>query len=178
MDDVVSYLKSGHNLMTAATGIMAEVVAFTGSKLTDSDLRAIATYLKSLPGQSQPRAALGASDPRMKAGEAIYRDECSACHSMDGKGVAFLFPALAGSANVHSENPTSLIRVVLQGARSVATDQEPTGPGMPSFAWKLNDEEIAAVLSYVRNSWSGTAAPVTAEDVRKLRGSLMNSADR
>ena len=114
----------------------------------------------------------------MKAGEAIYGDECSACHGFDGKGVAFLFPALAGSANVHSGDPTSLIRVVLQGARSVATDKEPTGPGMPSFGWKLNDEEIAAVLSYVRNSWSGTAAPVTAEDVRKLRASLMNSADR
>ncbi len=177
-DDIASYLKTGHTVTTAATGIMAEVVAFTGSKLTDSDLRAIAIYLKSLPGQSQPGPALGASDSRMKAGEAIYRDACSACHSLDGKGVAFLFPALADSANVHSENPTSLIRIVLQGARSVATDKEPTGAGMPAFGWKLDDKKIAAVLTYVRNSWGGAAAPVTGEDVRKLRSSLMNSAER
>ena len=61
-DDIASYLKTGHTVTTAATGIMAEVVAFTGSKLTDSDLRAIAIYLKSLPGQSQPGPALGASN--------------------------------------------------------------------------------------------------------------------
>jgi mono/diheme cytochrome c family protein len=89
--------------------------------------------------------------------------------------VAFLFPALAGSANVHSANPTSLIHVLLQGARSVATNKEPTGPGMPSVAWKL-DDEIAAVLTYVRNRSGGSAPPVAGEDVRKLRASLMNRA--
>ena len=63
VDDIASYLTTGHNITTAATGIMAEVVTFTGSKLTDGDLTAIATYLKSLPGQSQPGPALGASIP-------------------------------------------------------------------------------------------------------------------
>ena len=93
----------------------------------------------------------------MTAGGAIYQDQCSACHGFDGKGVAYLFPSLAGSANVHSDNPTSLIRVLLQGARSVATDKEPTGPAMPSFGWKLDDHQAAAVLTYIRNSWGGAA---------------------
>ena len=50
-----------------------------------------------------------------------------------------------------SDDPTSLLRLVLRGSRSVATNEEPTGPGMPSFAWQLNDEQIAAVAKYVRN---------------------------
>jgi mono/diheme cytochrome c family protein len=93
-----------------------------------------------------------APEQTMAAGGAIYADECSACHGMDGKGVPYLFPSLAGSPNVRSTDPTSLVRVLLEGARSVTTASEPTGPGMPSFAWKLNDDEAAAVLTYIRNS--------------------------
>ena len=108
----------------------------------------------------------------MVAGGAIYADECSACHGLDGKGVPLLFPALAGSPNVRSADPTSLIRVLMEGARSVATAGEPTGPGMPWFAWKLNDAEIAAVLTYVRNSWGAAAPAVTTDQVKSERAVL------
>jgi hypothetical protein len=67
---------------------------------------------------------------------------------MDGKGVPNLFPSLAGSSNVRSTDPASLIRIVLEGARSVATAVEPTSPGVQSFAWKLNDDQLATVLTY------------------------------
>jgi mono/diheme cytochrome c family protein len=175
--DIVSYLKAGHNAVTAATGIMAEEISLSSSQMTDADLAAIATYLKDLPGQtSSSPAAISASDPTMVAGGAIYADECSACHGMDGKGVTFLFPALAGSPNVRSSDPTSLIRVLMEGARSVSTSGEPTGPGMPWFAWKLNDAEIAAVLTYVRNSWGAAAPAVTADQVKSERAAVLGSA--
>ena len=158
--DIVAYLKNGHNMTTASTEIMGEEITLSSSQMTDADLTAIATYLKDLSGQtsSPPPAAVSASDPRMVAGGAIYLDECTGCHGPDGKGVPYLFPSLAGSPNVRSVDPASLIRVVIEGARSVATHEEPTGPGMPSFAWKLNDDQAAAVLTYVRNS-SGASAP-------------------
>ena len=166
----MSYLKTGHNAVGAATGIMAEEISLSSSHMTDADLTAIATYLKDLPGQTNSRPeAVSASDPAMVAGGAIYADECSACHGMDGKGIPFLFPSLAGSPNVRSTDPTSLVRVLMEGARSVATAGEPTSPGMPSFAWKLNDAEIAAVLTYVRNSWGSSAAAVTADQVKSVR---------
>ncbi len=171
--DIVSYLKAGHNAATAATGIMGEEISLSSSQMTDADLKAIATYLKDLPGQagSSP-APVSASEATMVAGGAIYADECSACHGLDGKGVPLLFPALAGSPNVRSADPTSLIRVLMEGARSVATAGEPTGPGMPWFAWKLNDAEIAAVLTYVRNSWGAAAPAVTTDQVKSERAVL------
>jgi mono/diheme cytochrome c family protein len=176
--DIVSYLKAGHNAITASTGIMAEEITLSSSRMTDADLRAIATYLKDLPGQtSAPAAAVSPSDPTMAAGGAIYADECSACHGMDGKGVPYLFPSLAGSPNVRSIDPTSLVRVLLEGARSVATASEPTGPGMPSFAWKLNDDEAAAVLTYIRNSWGSSTPAVDASEVKQARASAAR-ADR
>ncbi len=167
--DIVAYLKNGHNATTASTGIMGEEITLSSSQMTDGDLTAIATYLKDLPGQTSSPAAVSASDPTMTAGGAIYADECSACHGMDGKGVPYLFPSLAGSPNVRSVDPVSLTRVLIEGARSVATANEPTGPGMPSFAWKLSDDQVGAVLTYIRNSWGASASPVDPRQVEQAR---------
>ena len=136
--DITGYLRTGHNRMTAATGPMAEEIVNSTSQYNDSDLHAIATYLKSLPAR-QDKAPAQAGQPVMAAGQAIYRDQCSACHGLDGQGVAMLFPSLAQSSLAHASDPTSAIRLVLRGGRSVATKAEPTAPGMPSFGWQLND---------------------------------------
>lgn len=177
VDDVVAYLKTGHNQFTAATGPMAEEVTRSSSQMTNDDLRAIATYLKSVPGRDDRPAPVPAADPMMTAGQAIYRDTCSACHSIDGKGVSYLFPSLAASSAVRSDDPTSLIRIVLRGARSVATKEEPTSPAMPAFGWQLDDAQVAAVLTYVRNSWGGAAPPLPAGDVKRARTDLRSRTD-
>ena len=104
----------------------------------------------------------------MVAGAAIYRDQCSACHGIDSKGVAELFPSIADSAMVKSDDPTTSIRIVLRGARSVATKAQPTAAGMPSYGRQLDDAQLAAVLTYMRNKW-GAAAPVAAAQVRQVR---------
>jgi mono/diheme cytochrome c family protein len=95
----------------------------------------------------------------MVAGGAIYRDQCSACDGLQGKGVPALFPLLAESTLVRSGDPTALVRIVLRGARSVATDSEPTARGMPSYAWQLDDTQVPAVLTYVRNAWARPRQP-------------------
>jgi mono/diheme cytochrome c family protein len=168
-EDLVAYLKSGHNRVTAATGPMGEVVTLSTAFMTDSDLNAIAAYLKSLPGKADAPAALAANDPAMTAGSAIYRDQCSACHGLDGKGIAELFPSVADSSMVKSGDPTTSIRIVLRGARSVGTAAQPTAPGMPSYGKQLDDDEVAAVLTYMRNTWGGAAAAVTPGQVSNVR---------
>jgi mono/diheme cytochrome c family protein len=168
-EDLVSYLKSGHNRVTAATGPMGEVVTLSTAHMTDPDLNAIATYLKSLPGKSDAPSPLPASDPAMVAGAAIYRDQCSACHGLDGKGITELFPSIADSSMVRSDDATTSIRIVLRGARSVGTKAQPTASGMPSYGRQLDDDQIAAVLTYMRNSWGGAAGAITSEQVSKVR---------
>jgi mono/diheme cytochrome c family protein len=174
--DITSYLKTGHNRISAATGPMAEEIINSTSQYDDDDLDAIATYLKSLPGQQSAAPAL-ADQSAMKAGEAIYRDQCSACHGLDGQGVAMLFPSLAQSSLAHASDPTSAIRLVLRGGRSAATNAEPTAPGMPSFGWQLDDAQVAAVLTYIRNAWKTAAAPVAASTVGKAREKLSTRSD-
>jgi mono/diheme cytochrome c family protein len=113
----------------------------------------------------------------MVSGEAIYRDQCSACHMLDGRGTPRLFPSIADSSMVRSEDPQTLIRIVLRGARSVATAAEPTSPGMPSYGQQLDDAQVAAVLTYMRNAWGAAAPAVSAHDVRNARSQLASRSD-
>lgn len=173
LDELVQYLKTGANTFAIASGPMAEVVDYSTSHMTEPDLLSIATYLKdSRPADKEDRANVAASDPRMAAGKAIYEDRCSACHVSSGQGAPGLFPRLAGAPAVNSTNATTLIRVVLAGNRGIGTKAAPTAPAMPAYAWNLNDEDVANVLTYIRNSWGNAAKAVSASDVGKLRAAL------
>jgi mono/diheme cytochrome c family protein len=173
-DDLIQYLKTGANNWTLASGPMAEAVTHSTSGMTDADLAAIATYLKDRgAGATAPKPApVAATGGAMQAGAAIYRDSCSACHRGAGTGEVNLFPRLAGSALVQSDDPTTLVRVVLQGTRAVSTPDAPTAPAMPAFGWRLSDAQVAAVLTFIRNSWGNAAAPVAPATVASQRTSL------
>jgi mono/diheme cytochrome c family protein len=173
-DDLVQYLKTGTNDWTLASGPMAEAVTHSTSRMTSEDIAAIATYLKdSDTGGSGPKLPpVGASDDAMRAGAAIYKDSCAVCHRDAGTGEIHLFPRLAGSALVQSDDPTTLVRVVLQGTRAVSTPSMPTAPAMPAFDWRLGDAQAAAVITYIRNSWGNAAGPVSAGAVASQRASL------
>jgi mono/diheme cytochrome c family protein len=160
------------------TGLMAETIGQSTSHMSDADLKAIATYLKDQSGPSDRQADPPApNQSTMTIGGKIYADECAGCHAADGKGSAGLFPPLAGSALVQQLDPTSLMHVVLRGARSVATDGAPTAPAMPQFAWVLNDDQVATVLSYIRNSWDNAAPAVSAGEVAKARRAFVERTD-
>jgi mono/diheme cytochrome c family protein len=168
--DIETYLRTGANAFTLSSGPMGEEVTHSSSHMTDSDLEAIAVYLLSLRGAAQksPRP-LAETDPRMRAGHAIYEDNCAPCHNDAGTGAAGLFPRLAASPAVQSDDTTTLIRTVLFGSHAVATPDAPTGPAMPSFGWRLGDAQVAAVITYIRNAWGNAAAAVSPGQSRMVR---------
>ncbi len=178
VEEVVSYLKTGHNRTGAATGLMAETLTLSTSHMTDADLRAIAVYLKDDDGRRPDQSAPAAPDRAvMTVGAKIYGDECSGCHMPDGKGIAGLFPSLDGSPVVQQSGPTTLLHVVLRGARSAATAEAPTAAAMPEFGWVLNDDQVAAVLTYIRNAWGNEAPPVSGAEARKAREDFIERGD-
>lgn len=170
--EIVEYLRTGVTARSSASGPMAEVVAYSTSQMTAADLKAIAVYLRErapAPAATGP-APVAASDARMRAGEAVYADTCSACHVGNGSGVAGIFPRLADNQLVQQPDPTGILRVVLQGSQAVATPHAMTGPAMPSLGWRLSDQQVADVATYIRNSWGNAAVPVTPDQVRTMRG--------
>ena len=175
--EIVTYLKTGWNNRGVATGPMAEVVEHSTSQMTDGDLAAIAAYLKDMPAaENAPLTSLAASDPAMVAGAKLFQNNCVGCHGADGKGEHLIFPPLAGNTTLVQSSPESAIRVVLEGAQAVSTKAAPTSPSMPSFAWKFDDAQIAAIVTYVRNSWGNAGPPVAADTVAKIRANLRDGS--
>lgn len=98
-------------------------------------------------------------------GEQVYGNKCAACHQLAGQGLPGVFPPLKGSAVVTSSDPTEHIRTVLRGLSGKTIGGVAYGAAMPAFADQLSNEEVAAVLSFERNSWGNQAPPVKPEDV-------------
>lgn len=91
-------------------------------------------------------------------GAALFKQNCSACHQPQGQGVPGAFPALAGDAFVQGD-PKAVAHVLLNGRG-----------GMPNFREDLTNEQIAAVLSYVRSAWGNHAPPLDAATVAAAEG--------
>jgi mono/diheme cytochrome c family protein len=171
-EDIVEYLKSGRNRLANAGGAMADVVTNSTSLMRDEDLRAIAVYLKDQPS-SRSRVAIHDIDAgAMRRGKAIYDDVCASCHMLEGGGQPRLFPPLAGNVMLQQADPTGLLHLILAGGRTAPTPTRPTALSMPTFAWKLTDQQVADVSTYIRNNWGNHAEPVSASAVAVLRKSL------
>ena len=105
----------------------------------------------------------------MEKGRDIYRQQCVQCHGEQGEGRRGAFPTLAGNRAVLLADTTNLVQVVLRGGYLPATAGNPRPHGMPPFTQSLRDEEIASVLSYIRNAWGNEAAKVDTIDVYRAR---------
>jgi mono/diheme cytochrome c family protein len=176
-DEIVQFLQTGRNQKTAAFGGMTDVVAHSTQFMREEDLRAIASYLKSLPGTRgeasfSPDAAVGsalAAGDVSARGSLDYLNSCAACHLSSGKGYVETFPALAGNPVVNSPDPSSLINIVLNGATVPPTEKAPTGFTMPGFADRLTDQEVADIVTFIRSSWGNKGSPVSSDEVVRLR---------
>lgn len=174
---IVDLLKTGISARGAASGPMAEVVRGSLQYLDEKDVRAMAVYLKSLPSSEQGGQGGAGAPPRstpevqkiLGTGAQLYEKHCVECHKASGEGEPPGYPALAGNRSLVLASPVNAIRAVLHGGYPPSTQGNPQPYGMPPFSALLNDEEIAAVVSYVRNSWGNQGALVSGGQVNNLR---------
>jgi mono/diheme cytochrome c family protein len=184
--EVAVFLKTGHSDKAVVFGSMIDVVNNSTPYLTNDDVAAMAAYLKSLPAATQ-QAAYAYDDATTKAlaggragqaGATLYLGNCVSCHGVDGKGHAPYIPPLAGNPVVLDDNPSSLINLALNGAQPIVVKGTPDAYRMPQYRVQLRDEEIAAVLSFVRGGWGNGAPAVSADQVKALRAVTDPSSDR
>ena len=151
------------------------VVVAWGMWFVATELRAYqehtaAAARTSSPAAAAPGAPAVSGPPSWAAlGEQVFGNKCAACHQLTGQGLPGVFPPLKGSAVVTAPDPTEHIRTVLRGLTGKAIGGVAYASAMPAFADQLTDDEVAAVLSYERNSWGNQAPPVKPEDVMTRR---------
>ncbi|WP_414694217.1 c-type cytochrome [Oxalicibacterium sp.] len=174
IEHLTAFMKTGVTPERSASGPMAEVIGSSLQHLTDTDATAIAGYLKSLPQQIAPPVAapdINADSKKsmLSAGAKLYEDHCISCHQASGKGVPSIYPALAGNPSVTSPIAANVVHMVLQGGFAPGTAGNPRPYGMPPFGQSMSDSEVAAVITYIRNTWGNQANAVSPVDVNHLR---------
>lgn len=180
-DDFVELMSTGRNAHSAASGPMVDVIEHSMQHMREDDLRAMATYLLSLPtpddATSRADVSADAQDAERRLadldvetlGARLYLDNCIGCHRADGLGDPGVFPALRANPIVTGNQPDSLIHVILTGSAMAPTQKRPSALSMPAFAWRLSDEEVAELATFVSTAWDNRGPSVSAREVGKLR---------
>lgn len=168
--DLEAYLKTARNEFIESYGPMNEVILNSTRHLSEDDIVAMATYLKQLPAIDEA-PGLPVDARVMGRGRTVYNLHCGTCHLPTGEGDPEMAPRLnAGSLVVQSDNPASMINTILYAPQlpEHGLPQRWREP-MEEFQYLLDDEEVAAAATYIRNSWENSAGLVTAEQVARQR---------
>ena len=177
--DLAHYLSMGHaDGRGTATGPMGDAVDNSLQHLTQGDITAMVTYLRSVSGIStsdlpEPKASpapdshaqgLAANaDPR---GKAVYAGACAGCHDWSGVSPVIPYATLTGVRSVNDPTATNVVQVILSGAHRQFADELAT---MPAFGGAYSDEEIASLANYVTARFGAQPSSVTPQNIAKLR---------
>ena len=176
--DLISYLSIGHATgHGTASGPMGEAVDQSFSQLTAEDIRAVVTYLRSIPAitstdlpatlappaPSSHRDGGGTPDPR---GKMVFEGACASCHGWSGESPISPFATLTGAWAVNDPGATNVAQIVISGTRRHTPAD---AVSMPSFGNAYSDAEIAAVANYVTSRFGSKGSQLTAQDVAYLR---------
>jgi mono/diheme cytochrome c family protein len=185
--ELASYIKRGDAHWKAqAAGPMLEAVDDSLRHLTDEDVGAIVTYVKSVPalsdpGDTRPAFAWGSqahdlgsirgvplpADPDKMTGPQIYSAYCATCHNDGGQGTLNPgMPSLFHNTALGRANTNNLVMVILQGI-----EQSGAQPGvvMPAFANHLSDNQVLVLANYLLERFGNPSATVTTDQVKLAR---------
>jgi mono/diheme cytochrome c family protein len=177
-EDLVSYLSTGHAIgHGTASGPMGEAVDESFSQLAPEDIKALVTYLRTVPAIASPdlpatrappaspshKIMAGTPDPH---GKMLFEGSCVSCHGWTGESSISPFATLTGAWAVNDPGATNVAQIVISGTKR----RSPAGAiSMPAFGASYSDAEIAAVTNYVTARFGTKASAITEKDVAELR---------
>jgi nitrite reductase (NO-forming) len=173
-----SYVLVDHSLFRAFNKGALAIMKVEGPENLDiySGKEVDEVYLGDKAASMAPVAAAAAAaesgtltlDDQVEAGQALYAGTCSTCHMADGKGMAGVFPPLAGSDWMNRPH-AELASIVLNGLTGpITVNGQDYNSVMPPMS-QLTDDEVANILTYALNSWGNPGGSVSKADVTKVR---------
>jgi mono/diheme cytochrome c family protein len=162
------YLSTGISPRAVASDEMLKLVNLSTSRMDASDIEAMTTYLLGdRPRAAKPFAVAASTDDA--PARRTYFDLCAGCHGRDGEGVPNVAPGLRDNSGVREADPHNLIVAMLDGLPVHDFPGLARMQDMPAFAGDLDDAQIAALATWLRQRYGGQRAAVEASAVRELR---------
>jgi mono/diheme cytochrome c family protein len=177
--ELASYLASGHAKgRGTASGPMGEAIDESLSRLTPSDIAALVTYVRTVPGiatpdlpepRINPASALyseGLSANADPHGRMVYEGACAGCHGWTGISPVLSSATLVGTRGVNDATANNVAQVIIRGGQRHSA---PSSTDMPAFGTTYSDAEIASVANYVTARFGSRGSALGAADIAKLR---------
>ena len=126
------------------------------------------------PAAGETGAAAGTQTAAMNAGEQAFQ-RCATCHLPTGQGMPGVYPPLANSPYANAANPAVPINIVIRGLQGpITVHGETYNSVMPAYGTgvPMSDDEVAAVLTYVRSNFGNSSPPITAQQVAQVRAQI------
>jgi len=177
-DEVRNYLSTGHAAgRGTAAGPMGEAVDQSFKDIASSDVRALVTYVRSVPPIASPDLPAKLAPPAPNSpkqgnttaeavGKRVFEGACVHCHDWTGVSQLSPFATIAGTRGVNDRTATNVVQIVISGT----TRHTPDGViSMPAFGSAYSDTEIAAVANYVTARFGAQRSKLTDKDVAELR---------
>ena len=177
-EDVFVYLSKGHAMgHGTAAGPMGEAVDDSFSHMAPEDVRAVVTYLRSIPAVASsdlPATLAPPADSSHKVGpvtvdsrgKEVFEGACASCHDWSGVSPISAFATLTGARAVNDPSATNVAQIVISGTRRI---NPPDVLSMPAFGAIYSDAEIAAVANYVTARFGAKGSSIGEHDVADLR---------
>jgi mono/diheme cytochrome c family protein len=177
-EDVFVYLSKGHAMgHGTAAGPMGEAVDESFSHMAPEDVRAVVTYLRTIPAVASsdlPATLAPPADSSYKIGpmtvdsrgKEVFEGACAGCHSWSGASPISAFATLTGSRAVNDPTATNVAQIVISGTRRITP---PDILSMPAFGSTYSDAEIAAVANYVTARFGAKGSSIGEHEVASLR---------
>lgn len=167
------YLPAGTGPQGVMNFSMYDVVHNSTRWLTPDDAGAMATYLmRSRPVAPSVVASLATASAPPAAGRQTYLQLCSACHGVDGEGIAHVAPPMRTNASLRLSSPRNLLVVITGGLPERPLPHGERFQAMPRFGPLLDDRQIADLVTWLRGTWGGVPVAVTPDEVRAVRSSM------
>jgi mono/diheme cytochrome c family protein len=177
-DEVRNYLSTGHAAgRGTAAGPMGEAVDQSFKDIAPSDIRALVTYVRSVPPVASPDLPAKLAPPAPNSpkegnataeavGKRVFEGACVHCHDWTGVSQLSPFATIAGTRGVNDRTATNVVQIVISGTMRHTPDGVIS---MPAFGSAYSDTEIAAVANYVTARFGAERSKLTDKDVAELR---------
>lgn len=168
--DLQTFFSVGIAPQGSAFGDMYPVVHLSTQYFTNDDARALAVYLLGdAPPAPQPVKPVAADGAQLAAGRSVYLAVCAGCHGLAGEGKPHVAVAMNGNSTLRQADPHNLLVAMLDGIDTQKFAGVENLQAMPAFSSTLSDDDLAQLANYLRATWGGQSASVTAQDVKALR---------
>jgi mono/diheme cytochrome c family protein len=169
-EDLQAFFATGIAKQGSAFGEMHSVVYLSTQHLSADDQHALATYLLGdAPPAPAPLTPVKADAARLAAGRNLYLDSCAGCHGTEGQGKPRVAVAMDGNSTLRQADPRNLIVPMLDGIEAQPFAGVEAMQAMPAYAGTYSDEQLAQLVNYLRATWGGQPADVTASQIKSLR---------